>query len=343
MNLNKEKVSILGIGANLFLFFIKIVVGVISGSYGILADAVNSGSDIFASLMNYIGIRLSKRPSDEKHPYGHHKYEVLFGLFVTLIIVGSAIYIIYKAIMGLIDPKQLEFSLLGMGVMLVSAATNEIMARLKISTGKRENSISLVADGVHSRIDVLTSASVLVGLFLSGYWIYADALVALLVGIYILKEAYELGRDATENLVDVAADKEQEDKVRDLVNGEGIKISELKTQKRGSKFSANLTLSLPKDMKVEDATRTMNTLRQKLVDEISDLSYVTLSVEDTGAQTTYYRGPLGRGYGWQSKGPEYCVCPTCGHKVKHKRGVPCKSLKCPHCNEYMVRENAPPA
>ncbi|MFO7710906.1 MAG: cation diffusion facilitator family transporter [Candidatus Woesearchaeota archaeon] len=341
--MDKLQVSIAGIGANLFLFLIKIVVGVISGSYGILADAVNSGSDIFASFMNYMGIRLSNKPSDEKHPYGHYKYEVLFGLFVTLIIFGSALYIIYKAILGIITPEALEFSILGIIVMLISAATNEIMSRLKITTGKRENSLSLVADGVHSRIDVLTSAGVLVGLLLSNVWIYADAIVALLVGIYILKEAYELAREATENLVDVAADKEQVDKVREVLKNEGLKSTELKTQKRGSKFTANLTISLPKDMTVDKATKQMNYLRQKLIDQVPELTYVTISMEDTETQTSYYRGPFGRGYGWQTKNTEYCVCPKCGHKVKHDRGVPCKTKKCPHCDEYMVRENAPSA
>ena len=341
MKRNVESVSILAVGANVFLFLIKLVVGVISGSYSVLADAVNSGSDIFASAINYVGIKISKKPSDEKHPYGHQKYEVLVGLVVTLVIFGSAIYIIYEAVRGVFNPEPLTMSIVAIVVMVISAGTNEVMARLKIKTGKEFNSIALQADGVHSRIDVLSSLAVVVGLVLTNYWVYADAVVALLVGLWILKESLSLGKEAADNLLDVSADKEKEQEVKDIVKEKKLELWDIKTQKRGSKFSANLMVKLPGEWKVEDATKTTEGLKKELLDRIEELDYVTISIDGAHGGTASYRGFAfgGRGYGWRRSKKEYCMCPKCGYKVEHKPGVPCKDETCPKCDVKMMRED----
>ena len=359
---NAERVSVIAVGANLFLFLIKLFAGLISGSYAVLADAVNSGSDIFASGINYIGIKISKKPSDKNHPYGHQKYEVLVGLVVTLVIFGSAIYIIYNSVTGLFNPSPIEMSVLAITIMIISSLTNEVMARLKIKTGKKENSIALVADGVHSRIDVLSSAAVVVGLAVSKYWIYADSVVALGVGLWILKESFSLGKEATDNLTDVSAGEEKEESIKKVVKEEGIEIADLKTQKRGNIFSANLTVSLPSNLKVEEATSMTEKLRQRLLNEISDLGYVVISIEGSNKSTSYYRGFSwgGGGYAWRSSmrskdqkhphsaihhtgnhprtNPGSCICPKCGHKEGHERGVPCATIRCPKCNIPLTRE-----
>ena len=131
---------------------------------------------------------------DKKHPYGHYKLEVLSGVVITIILFLTGLWIIYESYLGFLEPSKLEMGYLAFGVMIFSAIVNEVMARLKIYYGKKENSISLVSDGVHSRVDVWASIAVLAGLFFSSYWIYADSLLALIIGLYILKESFSLDR-----------------------------------------------------------------------------------------------------------------------------------------------------
>lgn len=337
----KEKVSFIGLLANLFLFVFKLVAGIISGSYAVLADAVNSGSDIFASAINFFGIKIANKPADKEHPYGHERYEVLAGFFITLIIFLSALYIIYRAILGIFKPEEILVNYFAIGVMVVSFITNEVMARLKIYYGKKENSLALLSDGTHSRIDVLTSLGVLIGLIFSKYWIYADPIIALIIGIWILKEAWRLGKETSDNLLDVSVGEEKEDAIKNIIEKEDVKVSEIKTRKRGASFSANIIVKIPKNLKVEEALYITKKLEKELIKKIDDLNYVVISIEGENSGAGFYRGKL-KNHDWYfGIGPEgNCICEKCGYKVKHMRGVPCSSIKCPKCKIPLVRENA---
>lgn len=344
--MNKNAVSIAGLIENIFLFVFKLVVGLITRSTSILAEAIHSGTDIISSAITYIGIRISKKPVDKEHPYGHYKYEVLFGFFISLFIFGAGAYIIYEAVTNLFDPGDVQVNILSMGVMVFSAVVNAGMAYWKIKVGKRENSLALVADGAHDKIDVFTSIGVLIGLVLTRWvWVYADSVVAILVGLYILKEAIELGKEATDNLLDVSAGEDKESRIKEIADSMNLELTELKTQKRGSVFTANMAVALPNNMDVEKATAETENLRKRLFDEFSDLNYAKISIEGSGKQTSYYKSPgLGKGYRWRAKSPQnmnnvYCACEKCGYKVKKQRGVPCRNLKCPKCNVELKRSD----
>ncbi|MFW6449615.1 MAG: cation diffusion facilitator family transporter [Nanoarchaeota archaeon] len=345
--MNKDQVSIAGLIENTLLFIFKLVVGLLTRSTSILAEALHSGTDVISSGITYVGIRISRKPVDKQHPYGHYKYEVLFGFFISLFIFGAGAYIIYEAIMNLFNPGQVEVNALALGVMAFSAIVNAGMAYWKIKVGKKENSLALVADGAHDKIDVFTSLSVLVGLVLTKWvWIYADSVVAILVGLYILKESIGLGKEATDNLLDVSAGEEKENKIQKVAKDMGLELTELKTQKRGSVFTANLTVSLPKNFDVEKATKTTEDFRQKLFNNIPELSYATISIEGSDTQTSYYKPPgFGRGYRWRAKTEPnieniYCTCERCGYKEKKQRGVPCRQRKCPKCGIELKRSDA---
>ena len=201
----KEKVAILSILTNILLAGGKIAVGIFSNSAAVLAEGIHSFMDIFSSAIGYVGIKISGKPEDKEHPYGHYKFETLAGFFITLILFGTGVWIVYEAWQKFLHPSAIKISALAFGIMIFSALVNEIMARLKIYFGKKENSMALLSDGFHSRVDVYTSVAIFIGLFLSKYWISVDSLFALLVGFYIIKESFSLGKEAVDSLLDISS------------------------------------------------------------------------------------------------------------------------------------------
>ncbi len=348
----KEKIAILSIIANATLAGGKIAVGFFSNSSAILTAGIDSLVDIFSSIISYIGIKIAKKPADKEHPYGHYKFEVLGGVIITIIILATGIGIIYNAFKNIFSPQEVEVGYLAFGIMIFSSIVNEAMARLKTYYGKKENSISLLSDGVHSRIDVYTSLAILGGLFLTPYWIYADSVLAMLMGVYIIKEAFIVGKDAAGSLLDVSAGEETENIIKEIAKNENIELISLKTQKKGSTITANLEINLPSDLKVEEATKISNNLRDKLINGIESLQYVVIQISSHEIESSFYKPSFGRSFGWQrrgrfkekieeavGKGPDgQCVCPKCGYSVPHERGVPCSSLKCPECNVNLERK-----
>lgn len=348
----KEKIAIISILANASLAGGKIAVGIFSNSSAILAAGIDSFADIFSSIISYIGIKISGKPADKEHPYGHYKFEVLSGVIITLIILATGVGIIYNAFIKFLHPQKIEIGYLAFGIMIFSSIVNEIMARLKTYYGKKENSVSLLSDGVHSRIDVYTSLIILVGLFLTPYWVYADSLLAMLMGIYIIREAFLVGKDATGSLLDVSAGEEIEKTIKEIAKTENIEITSLKTQKKGSAATANMEIVLPSNLKVEEATKISERLREKLMKGIESLQYVVIQIVSHEVENNFYKPIFGKSFGWQRKGkfrekieeavgmgPDgNCVCPKCGYNVSHERGVPCGTLKCPKCNVNLERK-----
>lgn len=342
----ERKISIIGLVVNLVLGIVKLIVGILSKSSAIIAEGLHSGMDVISSAINYIGIKASKKPADKEHPYGYYKAEVLSGFIITIILFLTGVWIVYKAVISFLEPKELVVTSLSVGIMALSAIVNLIMSQIKIRYGKKYNSISLLSDGAHSRVDVLTSIAVLIGLIISKYFINADATMALLIGIYILFQSFSLGKKATDSLLDVSASEEIENKIKKVTEAENVKIEDLKTQKRGSKINAELKVMLANNLKVEEASAITKKLEEKLTQDIKNLEYVTIQISSHDFSESYYKDIFGRGLGWHGKGRMHgqalgpggnCVCPKCGYKMKHDRRIPCSSLKCPNCNIQMTR------
>ncbi len=348
----KAKIASISILANTILAGGKVAVGIFSGSAAVLAEGIHSLMDIFSSVIGYIGIKISAKPEDQKHPYGHYKFEVLAGVIITLIVFGTGVGIIFEAYKNFLNPEKIKIGYLAFGIMIFSALINEIMARLKIHFGKKENSIALLSDGFHSRIDVFTSLAVFVGLFLTRYWIYTDSILAFLIGLYIIKESFSLGKEAVDSLLDVSAGSEIEEKIKEIVKRENIEIDSLKTQKKGSAITANLEIKLPSNLSVEEATKTSDNLREKLMKGIENISYVAIQIKSHDIETGFYKPAFGRGYGWQRRGRfkgevkeaigrgpgGFCICPKCGYRISHQRGMPCSTLQCPNCKINLSRK-----
>jgi len=348
----KEKISLWGILVNSFLAAGKITVGIFSHSASILADGFHSLADIFSSFIGYWGIKKAQKPADERHPYGHFKFEVLGGIVIVLFLVAAGIEAIVEAYKSYADPQKINLSYWTFTIMLISVIFNLATSQVKIYYGKKENSLTLLTDGMHDKADVLASGAVLLGLFLSRYWMYADALLAFLIGLYIIKEAFPLGKEAIDSLLDVSAGKEVEEKIKKLLKDQNIDLASLKTQKKGSVITANLEINLDSSLTVEKANQISDDLRKTLMQEIENLQFVIIQIKSHALETNFYQPTFGQGFGWQrkgrfkdelpkaeGKGPDgECVCPQCGYTIPHQKGVPCSTLQCPKCKVHLERK-----
>jgi len=212
--MDKEKVSILSTLVNFFLALSKLIVGIMIKSAALTADGIHSSIDIVSSFGTYLGIKIANKPGDKKYPYGHYRAESLAGLFITILLAGTGLWVIYEAVMKFFTAGAKEiFSLGAIILVVITIIVNELMARLKFYYGRKEESLSLVADAEHSRADVLSSIGVLIPLFFARYFPPIDGIVAILIGGYILFESFKLSKEIMESILDVS-NEDLEEKIK---------------------------------------------------------------------------------------------------------------------------------
>ena len=214
--------------SNLLLAIFKGIAGIAVGSTALIADSIHSLVDVFGSILVWIGIKIAEKPADKSHPYGHFKAESLAEMAVGAIIISSSILIIYEAVKELTNLLSPSFEYYALLVALFSAFFNEVLARYKISVGKATKSSALIAEGKHSRVDVLASFSVFLGfIFVKlGYW-WADGVVAIVISVII----FQIGAKIMKNSIDVLMDRVDEElslQISEIVkNIEGVEKVEL--------------------------------------------------------------------------------------------------------------------
>lgn len=220
-----SKVSTL---SNLFLTIFKGVAGLAVGSTALIADAIHSLVDVLGSILVWLGIKISEKPADETHPYGHFKAESLAEMAVGIIIILSSILIIHEAVNELLSFSSPSFEYYALFVALFSALLNEVLARYKISVGKKAKSTALIAEGKHSRVDVLASFSVFLGfIFVKvGYW-WADGVVAIAISVIILQIGFKIIKNSIDVLMD-RVDEELDLQISEIVRSiQGVEKVEL--------------------------------------------------------------------------------------------------------------------
>ena len=275
--MNKKNVSIISTLVNVVLACLKLLVGFSIKSAALIADGIHSGMDIASSAVTYIGIKGAEKPADKEHPYGHYRSETIAGFIVVFLLFISAVWIVYEGIIGIIENEPHTISEIALLVVIISIIANEAMARAKFKVGKREDSLALIADAEHSHADSLSSIAVLIGLSLVRWFPQADGITAILVGFYILYETIGLGREVTDNLLDVS-NPQIEEEIKKICLKEEIELLEMKTRKIGAKNFAELKIGLNKEWKMERASEVTTNLENVLLKKIDGLSFITIQV-----------------------------------------------------------------
>jgi cation diffusion facilitator family transporter len=216
LTVQKEKSSaaLTSVIAAFALTVFKIVVGIFTGSLGILAEAAHSGLDLAAALVTLLAVKKSDRPADSEHNFGHGKIENLSALFETLLLLVTCVWIVYEAVQRLfIKSVEIELSIWAYIVMVISIIVCVYNSRMLIKTAKKHNSQALEADGLHFSTDVWSSGVVLFGLicvFIAEkfeglkFLHKADSIAALIVALIVVYVSVELGIRTIKGLLDTA-------------------------------------------------------------------------------------------------------------------------------------------
>ncbi|MEI6455696.1 MAG: cation diffusion facilitator family transporter [bacterium] len=204
MEKEKKRVAGISVVAAFFLTGFKLVIGILTGSLGILSEALHSGLDLIAAVITYFSVRISDRPPDKNHHYGHGKIENFSALVETFLLIITCAWIIYEAVNRLVSGNtHIEVNLFSYIVVVTSIVIDIGRSRALYRVAKKYNSQALEADALHFSTDIYSSAVVLLGLICANFGFYfADSIAALAVALIVLGVSYKLGKRATDVLLD---------------------------------------------------------------------------------------------------------------------------------------------
>lgn len=209
-----KKVTTWGIVLNIFLFIIKFVVGILSNSIAILSDAFNSLSDILAAIGIFFAVKIGKKPADATHPFGHHRAEPIAAFIVALFTAMISIQIIKTAIQRIITPEVSRIGGLAIGVLLITIIVKAGMRVYFKKWSKTHRSPGVEALAVDAQNDVVISSIALFGVLGTYFEImYVESIIAIILGIWLIKVAYDLGIENIDYLMGKAPSEALEKKI----------------------------------------------------------------------------------------------------------------------------------
>ncbi|HEY0785651.1 MAG TPA: cation diffusion facilitator family transporter [Acidobacteriaceae bacterium] len=259
----KKAVALNSAAAALLMTLLKLATGLATGSLGVLSDAAHSGIDLLGAGLTYLSVRMSGKPADEDHPYGHAKVENLSAFFETILMLSSAIWISYEAISRMLrHDVSIRYSAWPLAVLALSMGTDYWRSHQLAGVAKRTHSDALAADALHFASDIWASAAVFLGLSLS--WIgarahlsslrYADSITALLVSVLILRMCLTLARRTVGALLDSIPIEMRSRVLAEVQRVDGVLgVDQARMRRAGASYFADLTLSLSRQLTFQHA------------------------------------------------------------------------------------------
>lgn len=215
--------------------------------------------DIFASIINYFAVRAASRPADEDHTYGHGKVESLAGLFQSIVIAASGIFLVRESIRRIVYPNQTKSEWLGVLTMLIAVAVSiALVAQLK-RVARETESPALHADATHYVTDIFTNLGTLLALVIIGLtpWQMADPIISIGIAFYILTSAVSVARESIDVLMDRRLPLDVDEQIARVVSSyknQGVLgFHDLRTRRSGSQKFIDLHLEVERDMTLQDA------------------------------------------------------------------------------------------
>jgi cation diffusion facilitator family transporter len=253
---NLTRFAWLSIGAAVLTIALKTTAYWLTGSIGLLSDALESLVNFVAAIIAFAMLTIAARPADEMHAYGYTKAEYLSSGLEGALILLAAASIVWTAVPRLLVPQPLEHIGVGLAISVVASAINFGVARILLNAGKEYRSITLEADAHHLMTDVWTSAGVLLGVgavALTG-WLRLDPVIALIVAANILRTGWQLLGRSARGLLDAALPAAEQEAIRQVLNpykSQGIQYHALRTRQSGTRSFISLHVLVPRDWSVQ--------------------------------------------------------------------------------------------
>jgi len=286
MNENRifRRLTLVGIVGNIVLVAFKLYAGIVGKSSAMVSDAIHSLSDVFATFIAALGVRIARREADDRHPYGHERFESLASLILGLILLVTGLGIGYSGVKTILSDNYDTIAIpstIALIAAVVSIVTKEAMYRYTKYYAVKMNSSAFMADAWHHRSDALSSIGSLLGIAGSrmGYPVL-DSVASVLICVCILKVGYDILREAISNMMDTSCGAEYDKELNDFIsNCEGVESVDLiMTRRFGNKIYIDAEISVDGKLSLEAAHEIAEKVHDAVEARSKDIKHIMIHV-----------------------------------------------------------------
>ncbi|MFW6133187.1 MAG: cation diffusion facilitator family transporter [Planctomycetota bacterium] len=286
----------LGAGVDAGLTGIKLAVGAAAGSQALIADGLHSASDLVTDAAVLAGLRVSRRPADREHHYGHRRISTLVGLFIGVVLFGAGLWIAYNALASLRVGGATVRGTLAFYVALAAVPVKEALYHVTHHVGRRQRDLSLQANAWHHRTDALTSVAAATGLaaatFAGPDWAFVDAVTALVLAAFLLLVSVRIARRSAWELVDSAPSQATVQAIEQAVAATaGVRsYHAFRARQVGGQVEMDIHVQVDPELTVRQGHDIASSVRRRVQDSAPDVAQVVVHVEPAAEATPASRG-----------------------------------------------------
>lgn len=280
-----KRVSGVTVLGNVFLTVFKLFAGVVGRSGAMVSDAIHSLSDVFTTLIAYLGVRLSQKPADKEHPYGHERFECVASLVLGLILLLTGLGIGKAGLETILAGNYAALTppgAIALVAAIVSIAAKEAMFWYTRYYAKLLNSPAFMADAWHHRSDAFSSIGSLIGVggAMLG-WPVLDSLASVVICLFILKVAYDILKDALSKMLDTSRGEEYDDRLRDyvLAQPDVLGVALLQSRTFGNRVYIDLVIQADGELTLRDAHAIAERVHANVERDFPDIKHIMIHVD----------------------------------------------------------------
>ncbi len=299
-----QKAALIAGFTTIFFAIAKAIVGFISGSVVLLADAIHSAADSFSTFFAWFGLKIAQKSPTEKFPYGFYKVENITALIISGLILFAGFEIIKESIGKIFIVGELNIPLIAIGVAVLDAIVMFSIGTYEMKVGKQINSQSLTADGKESRMHLFSSSLVLIGLFAALFKImYLEGIMGILISLFIFKIGIESGKDSIFALIDVSPSKEIEEKVKKVLGSiSGVRgFENLKLRKAGPFVFGEVGVKLGRSVSINRAKEISDNIEKEIKKKVKSVDSLMVGVAPEAVESRKLCIPVEKEEGLDSK------------------------------------------